>query len=180
MPGPSLVRIAALALLASLAGCGQSTTTPTDPVSISAVNVAEGVAGEPYTQRFIATGGNGSFSWTVSSGTLPAGLALSGGGVLSGTPRPTPHTSPDSSARRVKWRCRGQDAWSGTAERPAVVPGARSPRAEATPVVDVSMNLAPRARVIFENGCLTDPSRCGVVILRLAHSSGASWFRRVW
>ena len=89
MRGPPLVRIAALALLASLAGCGQSTTTPTDPVSISAVNVAEGVAGEPYTQRFIATGGNGSFSWTVSSGTLPAGLALSGGGVLSGTPTQT-------------------------------------------------------------------------------------------
>ena len=38
----------------------------------------------PYSLQFSATGGNPS--WTVSGGALPAGLALSSTGLLSGTP----------------------------------------------------------------------------------------------
>jgi hypothetical protein len=35
---------------------------------------------------FTATGGTGVYSWQLSSGTLPSGLALSSGGELVGTP----------------------------------------------------------------------------------------------
>jgi large repetitive protein len=38
----------------------------------------------PYSLQFSATGGNAT--WTVSSGTLPAGLTLSSAGLLAGTP----------------------------------------------------------------------------------------------
>ena len=31
-----------------------------------------------------ATGGSGSFAWSVTAGALPAGLTLSSGGILSG------------------------------------------------------------------------------------------------
>ena len=40
----------------------------------------------PSPQSFVAKGGSGVYNWTVSSGVLPHGLALSAGGVLSGTP----------------------------------------------------------------------------------------------
>lgn len=46
-----------------------------------------GEVGVPYSHQFTATGGSGSFAWTVTAGTLPAGLSLnSSTGLLSGTP----------------------------------------------------------------------------------------------
>lgn len=45
-----------------------------------------GFVGQAYSQAFTATGGAGSYSWSVISGSLPAGLLLSSGGVLSGNP----------------------------------------------------------------------------------------------
>ncbi len=45
-----------------------------------------GLVGQAYSQAFTATGGAGSYSWSVISGSLPAGLLLSSGGVLSGNP----------------------------------------------------------------------------------------------
>ena len=44
-----------------------------------------GIQGSPYSTAFTATGGSGTYTWTYS-GTLPTGLTLSTGGVLSGTP----------------------------------------------------------------------------------------------
>lgn len=40
----------------------------------------------PYKFQFEATGGLTPYTWTLSSGTLPAGLTLSSSGLLSGTP----------------------------------------------------------------------------------------------
>ncbi len=49
--------------------------------------LAAGFVGQGYVQTFAATGGGGPpYSWTVVSGTLPAGLLLSSGGALSGDP----------------------------------------------------------------------------------------------
>lgn len=42
--------------------------------------------GVPYSQTLQATGGNGSYGWSVTTGTPPAGVGLTGAGVLSGTP----------------------------------------------------------------------------------------------
>ncbi|MEB2844730.1 IPT/TIG domain-containing protein [Endobacterium cereale] len=39
-----------------------------------------------YSQQITASGGNGSYSYAVTTGALPAGLNLSTGGLLSGTP----------------------------------------------------------------------------------------------
>jgi hypothetical protein len=43
------------------------------------------IVGVPYSYTFTSVGGNGTITWT-STGALPAGLSLSPGGVLSGTP----------------------------------------------------------------------------------------------
>ncbi len=49
-------------------------------------NASPGVA---YNQTLTATGGLGNYTWSLNSGALPAGLTLSSGGVISGTPTST-------------------------------------------------------------------------------------------
>ena len=44
-----------------------------------------GTAGMAYNQAFTATGGTTPYTWSISSGSLPSGLNLSSGGVMSGT-----------------------------------------------------------------------------------------------
>jgi large repetitive protein len=49
--------------------------------------------GAAYSQSFTGSGGTSPYSFSVSSGSLPAGVNLSGGGTLSGTPTQTGHFS---------------------------------------------------------------------------------------
>ena len=59
---------------------GQLTITTTSPLPGA-------TAGAAFSSTLAATGGNGSYTWSVPAGnTLPAWLSLSAGGVLSGTP----------------------------------------------------------------------------------------------
>ncbi len=63
------------------------TLTIIPPVlTITTSSLAKGVVGTPYMQNMAATGGTGTDSWQITSGTLPAGLTMSGSGVISGTP----------------------------------------------------------------------------------------------
>ena len=77
--------------LASAASAGFEVTTAAelvDPVapSITTASLAGGTVGAAYNQTLAATGDT-PITWTVSVGTLPAGLTLNGGtGVISGTP----------------------------------------------------------------------------------------------
>ena len=69
--------------------------TASNPITLS-VNAAPsittssplpgGVVGVPYSQTLAASGGTAPLTWTVTSGSTPAGMNLSSGGVLSGTP----------------------------------------------------------------------------------------------
>ena len=45
-----------------------------------------GSQGSPFYQTLQASGGDGLLTWTVSGGSLPAGLSLFGSGYISGTP----------------------------------------------------------------------------------------------
>lgn len=56
-------------------------TLTLNPTSLSAAT-----AYSAYSQTFTATGGTASYTYSITSGTLPNGLTLSPGGVLSGTP----------------------------------------------------------------------------------------------
>lgn len=57
---------------------------------ISTVSLAPALAGTPYTAKLEAAGG-GDQTWSLVSGSLPAGLTLAANGTLSGTPSaPTP------------------------------------------------------------------------------------------
>jgi hypothetical protein len=54
-------------------------------LTISTASLPGGTVGTAYTSTLAATGGVPPYTWTAT-GSLPAGLALSGTGVLSGTP----------------------------------------------------------------------------------------------
>ena len=69
-------------------------TTATQPLSIFIVSpltigtaaLSNGVAGSVYSATLAASGGITPYTWSLASGSLPAGLSLSAGGVISGTP----------------------------------------------------------------------------------------------
>ncbi|MGA3017034.1 MAG: putative Ig domain-containing protein [Bryobacteraceae bacterium] len=57
------------------------------PLTVTAAPLAGGTVGSPYSATLGATGGVPPYNWTVSSGSLPPGLALGAAtGVVSGTP----------------------------------------------------------------------------------------------
>jgi len=59
------------------------------PVGITTTSVAGGVLSHPYSATLAATGGGGSYQWTLASGSLPTGVALATAGTISGTPGAT-------------------------------------------------------------------------------------------
>jgi hypothetical protein len=53
--------------------------------AVSPTSLSEGFVGAFYSQQFGTTGAVGAISWSIT-GTLPAGITFSAGGLLSGTP----------------------------------------------------------------------------------------------
>jgi len=80
------------------------TTNPTLP---------QGEVGAAYSQTLTATGGQAPhvYTWSVISGSLPAGFALTAGGVLSGTPGST-------ALGTASFTVRATDSAGGTATLP--------------------------------------------------------------
>ena len=62
------------------------TVNATAAPTISTVSLPAGSVSTAYSQTLEATGGTTPYNWSVSSGTLPAGLSLSATGVLDGMP----------------------------------------------------------------------------------------------
>ena len=62
------------------------TVTPAGLTMVSMSPLATGFVGVPYSKTLTATNGTPPYSWAVVSNALPAGLALSADGVISGTP----------------------------------------------------------------------------------------------
>lgn len=58
---------------------------PQPALQVTTASLPQATEGTTYTATLAASGG-GSLSWTVSAGSLPAGLTLASNGVLSGTP----------------------------------------------------------------------------------------------
>ena len=62
--------------------------TPVAPVqlTIATSSLVAGTDGAAYTQSLLASGGTPGYTWSISAGSLPAGLTLAGTGAISGTP----------------------------------------------------------------------------------------------
>ena len=59
---------------------------PAAPLEVTTVGIPAASLGLPYTVTLTADGGVGPYSWTIASGALPQGLALTGEGNLAGIP----------------------------------------------------------------------------------------------
>jgi hypothetical protein len=73
---------------ATLAGkSGSSVLTVQTPVVITTSSLANGTVNVAYTATLVATGGTTPYTWSLVSGSLPAGLTLdSTNGAITGTP----------------------------------------------------------------------------------------------
>ena len=54
--------------------------------SVSTTSLSAGTVGTAYSATLAATGGKTPYAWSISTGSLPAGLTLSSAGAISGTP----------------------------------------------------------------------------------------------
>jgi hypothetical protein len=75
---PAQTQTVSLALTISAPGAA--------PLAITSSNLANGTSGASYSATLSAAGGTPGYTWTMASGSLPAGVTLSSGGVISGTP----------------------------------------------------------------------------------------------
>ncbi len=89
MPGNSTFTITATGF-GTCTGTQQYTVTIACPtITLAPATLPAGTAGAAYSQTLTATPAGGNYSFTVTSGALPAGLALNANGMLSGTPTVT-------------------------------------------------------------------------------------------
>ena len=74
-------------------GCGghaAQVAPPGNPLSITSTSLPSGVVGTAYSATLAATGGTTPYTWSLTAGTLPAGLSLNATtGAISGTPTAT-------------------------------------------------------------------------------------------
>ena len=70
----------------TISGCSVPPVPPCPTITIAPATLPIGRVGVAYSQQITASGGTGSYVFTVVSGVLPAGLTLSPGGLLQGTP----------------------------------------------------------------------------------------------
>ena len=83
----SLVLASSFLLSGLLLACGGGgNTPPVTPLSITTTSLPSGQTAVAYSTTLAATGGTAPYSWSVKSGTLPAGLSLSAAGAIAGTP----------------------------------------------------------------------------------------------
>jgi hypothetical protein len=103
----------ALSSLAVLASCGggSASTPPPQPLSIATSSLADAFVNFAYTQTIQASGGVPPFTWTVSSGNLPHGVALGG----SSTNSVTVSGTSDSAQAALSFTIRVADAANQTA-----------------------------------------------------------------
>ena len=86
----SLLNLVILSLVLGCGSDGDNVTnnyiTPT-PIQIESASVADGEEGTLYSETLTASGGAGSFTWTLEAGGANhAWLAIDTAGVLAGTP----------------------------------------------------------------------------------------------
>ena len=72
--------------LGSTSPAANLSITIVNPLTITTSSLPNGVVSVPYSQNLAATGGTTPYTWTLATGSLPAGLTLSSSGAIGGTP----------------------------------------------------------------------------------------------
>ena len=93
--------------------CNTLTFSPISPLP-------GGTVSTNYSQAISASGGTAPYTYTITSGSLPAGLGLSSGGTLSGTPTSSGTANFTITAAYGGLGCSGSQAYSLTITCPAL------------------------------------------------------------
>lgn len=70
----------------TIGGCASIIPPVCPTITVNPTSLPSGVLGVPYNQTVTASGGDGTYVFTVTSGELPDGLVLSPTGSITGTP----------------------------------------------------------------------------------------------
>ena len=84
VPGEARTRATAAEPLTGQMGYAAS-VTPLATLTIAPIYLAVATVGTAYSSQLTASGGTAPYSFSVVAGSLPAGLTLSSGGLISGT-----------------------------------------------------------------------------------------------
>ncbi len=95
------------------------TRPPCPTITISPSTLPDGVKGTAYNQTITASGGASPYTYSVTNGSLPAGLTLTSGGVLSGTPTSTATATFTITATDTNL-CTGSQAYTVQVTCPAI------------------------------------------------------------
>jgi hypothetical protein len=96
-------------------GGGGTTDTETEtltvrqPVVLSTFGAAKAEVGVAFSHAQTATGGSGTFTWSVSKGALPSGLVLGNDGTITGNPAVAGHYSFTVTATDSESRTKSED-----------------------------------------------------------------------
>ncbi len=138
------------------------------PLSVSTTSLAGGTVGTPYSQGLSASGGTGSYTWSVSSGSLPAGLSLAGG-TIGGTP-----TAPGTASFTVQVT----DSANTTATQPlsiAVAPAPLNVSTTSLPGGTVGTPYSQGLSASGGTGSYTWSDLVGVIARRIVASGWDHW-----
>lgn len=101
-------------------------------LAITTAQLPAGVINQPYNQTLSATGGITPYTWSLSAGTLPAGLSLGSNGAITGTPTAT-----------------------GTSSFTAKVTDSESPAQSVTANLSITINNSAPLQITTPTGALT-------------------------
>src|SRR5579862_8032800 len=119
------------------------------PLQIATTSLPNATSGSPYSTTLMATGGSGTgYTWSVSSGSLPPGFALSTAGVLSST------GSPAAAANSYSFAVRVTDSAGNTATQPLslLVVGAAFPLQIVTTSLPNATSGSPYSTTLIATG----------------------------
>lgn len=142
---------------------------PPDPLVIATTSLPDGLVGTAYSAQLLASGGAPPYTWSASAG-LPAGLALSASGVVSGTPE---------SAGTFQWTTTVTDARGTSAASTLTVLITAPPPPPPSPLTapaNLTATVSGRNRVLLtwqdttdrESGFEIETSTDGVSFTRIA------------
>lgn len=130
------------------------------PLAISTTTLVNGSVGVAYNQSLTATGGIAPYTWTIASGALPAGLNLSAGGTISGTP-----TTAGTSSFTVRVADSATPAATATQALSLTI----------TPQPAATVSLATQIQPIFTANCTLNCHSPGGIFAALNLTTGNSF-----
>ena len=123
------------------------TVAAAQPPTISTTSLPNGTVSTAYSTTLAATGGATPYSWSISSGSLPAGLSLTAStGVISGTP---------TTANTYSFTVKVTDANSNTATKSlsiTIAAAAQSPTISTTSLPNGTVSTAYRTTLAATGG----------------------------